>query len=274
MALSRKSVQGAYCPKNGYGADACVLQKSECPTNDSFYSSREMQGSPNVAHGGICLHSQTVFELPLGSCVDGTCSPNEASCGVLGLHSVKDVETCLVQNTAFGRCGDRCSWSPDDCGDNKWIFPSQGCSCDQVEVGACEKDGLIFCAVSSDSCDDKSTWLSRDKVKSTTANQCFLCREKTKPFEPKPIEPDANETLNNEDLNIEDLNNEDGANFTPGRASTGTSALVGGLTGGLVGAAMVVILFLFIRKRQAEKAGKTKIPMKAVDVETDNVSVL
>jgi len=259
MAMSRKSVQGAYCPDKGYGTDACILQKSECPTNARFSSSREMQGSPNIAHGGICLHSQTVHEMPLGSCVDGTCSPNEASCGVLGLHSVKDVETCLVKNTAFGRCGDRCSWSPDDCGDNKWIFPSQGCSCDQVEVGACEKDGHIFCAVSSDSCDDTSIWLSRDRVKSTTAYQCFLCREKT-----KPIEPDTNE----------DLNNEDGANVSPDRASRGTSALVGGLTGGLVGAAMVVILFLFIRKRQAGKAGKTKIPMKAVDVETDNVSVL
>jgi len=276
--MSRKSVQAAYCPQNGYGSNACVLQKSECPFNNGFYSSREMQNSPNIAHGGICLHSLTVKEKPMGSCADGTCSPNEASCGELGYHSVKDAETCLVQNTSFGRCGDRCSWSPDDCVGDNWSFPSQGCSCDQVEVGACEKDGFVYCAVSPDSCDDRSIWLSHDEVEFTTDYRCYLCRENIKPSDSvAKNSADADSSIDSVATNSADMDPSinDRTEVSSERSTSAPGAVIGGIIGGIVGVTMVMILVLFVRKRQAQKAKNVnKAPMKTFDVETDNVSVL
>merc|ERR1712176_82928 len=89
---------------------------------------------------------------------------------------------CKIENTLFGRCGDRCSWSPDDCafglnGREKWTFPSEECTCEKVRVGGCQKDGNIFCAVSEDACDDLSEWLSPLDVTKSFNVECFLCNE-------------------------------------------------------------------------------------------------
>lgn len=90
---------------------------------------------------------------------------------------------CTLEETYFGRCGSRCSWSPQSCSSNEvWWFPSPECSCDKVQVGACVKDEEIFCAVSPLSCDEDQIWLSPLDLATTIigneATECFLCREK------------------------------------------------------------------------------------------------
>jgi len=233
-----------------------VLEKSECNEESNFRSSREMQGAPQIAHGGICLHSKTIHEKRLGECADGTCSPNEASCDGLDFADVEQsTGTCIVENTSFGRCGDRCSWTSDDCTDEVWTFPSQECSCDQVQVGACQKDGLIFCAVSSDSCDDEATWLSPMDVTTTTSFRCYLCREKTQ------VQSNNNAVDNEETI--------------PGISKRSNGSVIGAVVGSLAGAVIVLILFVFVRKRQGQNSnGVVKAPLPSVDINKDDVSVL
>jgi len=212
-----------------------------------------MQGAPYAAHGGICLHSQTVQELAMGNCADGTCSPNEASCGDLGPHTNNDTKNCQTKETLFGRCGNRCLWSPVDCEGN-WVFPSEDCTCDKVEVGACEKDGSIFCSVSPDSCDKDSNWLSSLEVV-RTGYQCYLCREEA-------VTLDL-EYENSEDVALlEDIS----------EASDNSGTIIVGVTAGIVGAVMVLIVSLFIRRRQIKPSNKAPFP--AVDLQKDDVSVL
>jgi len=248
-------VQAGWCP----GANTqCVLEKAECPPEYSWRSSRQMQGAPNVAHGGICLHSVTVKEMPMGNCADGTCSPNGASCGDLGPHNVINTENCQAKDTLFGRCGDRCAWSPDDCVDYNWVFPSEGCTSDKVETGACEKDGLIFCSVSPDACDEDSTWLSRLEVVSTTDFRCYLGRQGA-------VILDLESEDSGDVAGIEDRS----------ETSSNSTAITVGVIGGAVGAVMVLIVFLFIKKRQNQQS-KTSVnaPFPAVELQKDDVSVL
>jgi len=243
-----------------------------------------MQGAPNKAHGGICLWSQTIHEKRVGQCSDGACSPNKSSCGGLDfLDSQQSTENCDVDSTLFGRCGDRCSWSPDNCSaGEEWTFPSQGCNCDQVQVGACEKDGFIFCSVSPDSCDDKATWLSPVDVASTTPYQCYLCREKIVPVAPPVAAPVAAPVDNNKPSSEDSIIAVDnvkpspaGSNpvggYNPSASSRGsktnTGVVVGAVVGGVGGAVMVLVLFMFVRKRQDRNSRDVvNAPLPFVDV--------
>merc|ERR1711933_332603 len=183
MGMVRKSVQAGYCDYPDY---VCALEKTFCESGDVlFRSSREMQGAPERAHGGVCLLQESIREYPLGNCVSETsgtaCSPNEESCEGFGEFSLSGA--CMIDDTKFGRCGNNhCAWSPENCSEGEeWNFPSNDCSCDQVKVGACEKDGDVFCAVSRDSCDDKSEWLSPLEVSMKSDIDCFLCNEMKAP---------------------------------------------------------------------------------------------
>jgi len=248
-----------------------------------------MQGAPERAHGGICLWSSTVHEKRVGQCSDGTCSPNKASCGsgLDFMDAKQSTENCDVDSTAFGRCGDRCSWSPDDCSvGEEWTFPSEGCSCDKVQVGACEKDGQIFCSVSPDSCDDKATWLHALDVVSTTPNVCYLCRAKSIPIVPttapvaapvaapvdlnKPSSKDSIIAVDNVKSPSAESNPSVGYNpSTSSKPSGGpnTGVVVGAVVGGVGGAAMVLVLFMFARKRQIQNSrAVVKAPLPYVEV--------
>lgn len=189
--MTRKSVQNGYCA--GGGDYHCALERSECTDATSFRSSREMQGAPERAHGGVCLLQESMLGKPLGDCsISGTppnattCAPNPAACkddevfqsGVKPLEGIFNPSGCVVENSVFGKCGDRCSWSPDDCaGGEDWTFPAEECRCDYVQVGGCTKDDQLFCAVSSDACDAKSTYLNPLQVAAENPFTCYLCRK-------------------------------------------------------------------------------------------------
>jgi len=177
--MTRRSVQGGYCASEGI----CAIEKQGClKPDEDFRSSREMQGAPERAHGGVCLLQETIRGQPIGKCGNGDCAPNAESCLYGGddfLTHLEKSSTCQVDTSFFGRCASRCAWSPDDCNDGEgWEFPINTCSCDNVEVGACRKgQGEVHCAVSPDACDADQAWIRPTDVISVAGFNCFLCRE-------------------------------------------------------------------------------------------------
>lgn len=179
--MTRRSVQGGYCGNEGI----CAIEKQGCIDPSDFRSSREMQGAPDRAHGGVCLLQETIRGEPIGKCGNGDCAPNAESCLFGGdefLTHLEKSSNCQVDTSYFGRCGpNRCAWSPDDCNTGEgWEFPVKACSCDIVEVGACRKGlGEIHCAVSPDACDIDQAWIRPTDVVNYAGFNCFLCREKS-----------------------------------------------------------------------------------------------
>jgi len=179
--MEKKTVQGGVCDHQIERTWNCALVKSACDEETIFRSSRQMQGAPERGHGGVCLLQETIRDWRLGICISATktaCSPNQASCQGFGKRFLENDDSCKIENTKYGSCGDRCSWSPEDCADSEnWNFPSKDCTCDKVRVGGCQKNDAIFCAVSGQACDDTSTWLSPTEVTSRAGIECFLCAE-------------------------------------------------------------------------------------------------
>jgi len=197
MTTPRRSVQAGYC-----GGD-CVLEKDECANSTTFRSSREMQGAPERAHGGVCLLTETIVEKNMGSCAaivdgstsfsDGICSPNKRSCSGDSAFYVanKQYETndsgCVVEKTKFGNCigSGMCAWSADVCAKGEtWGFPNRdNCACENVQVGGCKldddtgADDTVYCAVSEKGCDEKSKYIAPLDVEGIAGYQCFLCRK-------------------------------------------------------------------------------------------------
>lgn len=261
--MSRVSVKSGLCDSKDYYVSFCALEKTECKSGTIFYSNRQISWGRSS-----CLREQFVREKSLGECADGTCSPNALSCGELSFNSVRNNGACFVNNTMFGRCGDRCLWSPDDCVNEAWTFPSELCSCDQVQVGACRKDELLFCAVSPDGCDDKSTWLSPSEIASTTDFRCHLCRENT--F----ILPVSENTTKSSSEKFE--NSDEPYDLVPNPGSSSNyGPFIGGTIGGVVGATVVMTIFIYLRKRQTRREQLSKAPFTVVDAsQNDDVSEL
>lgn len=179
--MTRRSVQGGYCDSEGI----CAIEKQGCIDPSDYRSSREMQGAPDRAHGGVCLLQETIRGERLGKCGNGDCAPNADSClfgGDSFLTPLEQSSTCQIDSSFFGRCGpNRCAWSPDDCNANEgWEFPVKACSCENVQVGACRKGlGEVHCAVSPDGCDIDQAWIRPTDVIGIAGFNCFLCREKS-----------------------------------------------------------------------------------------------
>jgi len=275
--MSRKSTQAGYCDYPDY---VCALEQSDCP-EAVFRSSREMQGAPERAHGGVCLLQESIRGKLLGNCVSSetsstVCSPNKESCSIGGFSEGFQLSgSCTVDNTKFGRCGkDRCSWSPENCSDNEeWNFPSEDCSCDKVRVGACESNGEFFCAVSKDACDNKSSWLSPLELAAETDVDCFLCNTK------KSVSTSSSSTATvyantlRTDSSFGESANERSSLLSTATTTTinqNSSTQIGplfyGIVGGLAVSIVVVVALATIRLRQIrvsieeKKNEKKKLP--------------
>jgi len=80
----------------------------------------------------------------------------------------------------YGKCGDRCVWSSDDCINDEIYIPNGNnteCTADKVQIGACF-GGHAFCAVDSSSCTqpnrpDEPYWTHQEVQEKIGAN-CFL----------------------------------------------------------------------------------------------------
>jgi len=259
--ISRESVKNGFCDY-GYGecegdlkGECCALEKTECgDSNESIFMSSRQIESASEGHGGACLLQESVREKPLGECsivskastVETICSPNKASCETRGeffeVEAGSSDKMCKVENTLFGRCGDRCSWSPDDCnGSEKWTFPSEECACEKFRVGGCQKDGNTFCAVSKDACDDSSEWLSPLDVTKESNIECFLCNELGKGG---TTYTGSSTTISSSKQGSDQISQNEGQN---------TIVLVAGIVGALLAAFCIVIFCSVCKSSNKEK---------------------
>jgi len=264
-------------------------------------SSRQMQGAPERAHGGVCLLQESIREKLLGNCVSSEissteCSPNKESCIEGGFRDDFQLSgSCTVDNTKFGRCGkDRCSWSPENCSaDEEWTFPSEDCSCDQVRVGACEAKGEFSCAVSKDACDDLSSWLSPLELTAKSDLECFLCNtveviDSTPSLSSAAVDSDIATFTDTKRgapyLQQSAAGRSSSSSFsTDQNSSSNIGPLFYGAVGGLTAIIAVVVLIAMIRLRQirtsieVKKDGKKELPA-SVNMDDDSkfeeVSVL
>jgi len=219
--MTRKSVMGGYCAYPD--TVECALSRLDCDDPANFMSAREMEGGPVNAHGGACRWQSSVGKHLLGRCVDESglpteCASNADACpawddshelegwtpGTSPFASPRGwagpAPECPVSETTFGRCDyGMCAWSHEHCTeDNTWEPFSEGCTCDQVQVGACyrvKKDGdgndqkEAYCAVSKDACDAEQNWIVPQEVNTAVGYDCFLCREVSPPEDAKSADP-------------------------------------------------------------------------------------
>ncbi len=268
--MSRKSLQGGYC---SYPDGFCAFEKTDCVNGtDVFSSSRQMQGAAGP-HGGFCLTQDSVQETSLGQCEDGTCSPNAASCG----HSETLYNTtlastlCHVKDIEFGSCDSRCSWSPEDCtADETWKCPVKTCTCDKVQIGACVKHGITYCAVSSKGCDSLSTWYNPTDVPTEPVDDCFVCREPTIP----PVDDYFN--VINDDDNTGSGNGLGASNKNNKKSPSNTPMIVGVTIAVVASFSLVVISAMYLRrKRKASTPSVQEIKhVASADADGQEVSVL
>ena len=78
----------------------------------------------------------------------------------------------------YGKCGDRCVWSPTDCIDEEIYIPNDNnCTADKVQIGACFA-GHAFCAVDPSSCTQPNRpiepFWTHQEVKVKIGANCFL----------------------------------------------------------------------------------------------------
>lgn len=207
----RDSVEGGLCVGPDGQEANCALERAACSGTSTssnaegdgvsltFMSSRQIQNYPN-AHGGNCLQGATILDSPVGRCVSGSssssyCASDRSLCVDSGMTwyapGTEEAQGCTVAKdlssssddtipTLYGKCGDvDCAWSNVDCSES---FQLQGpdCSCDKVRVGGCVSPSnvsIVFCAVSSEACDDQMEYMSPQELSISTATDCFLCRE-------------------------------------------------------------------------------------------------
>ena len=95
--------------------------------------------------------------------------------------------------TTYGKCGDRCVWSPSDCLEGEaYIRDDPSCTADKVKLGAC-LDGYGYCTVSANTCAN----LDGTTVEPYYTHSAFLekfdtnCYLADLPKTPAPIAPSA-----------------------------------------------------------------------------------
>jgi len=81
--------------------------------------------------------------------------------------------------TTYGRCDDRCVWSPKDCqGGEIYVRNDPKCTADKVSLGAC-LDGFGYCTVSNSTCTNldgitKEPYYSHDEFLEFLGVNCIL----------------------------------------------------------------------------------------------------
>eukprot|EP00548_Thalassiothrix_antarctica_P010694 CAMPEP_0194159316 /NCGR_PEP_ID=MMETSP0152-20130528/77761_1 /TAXON_ID=1049557 /ORGANISM="Thalassiothrix antarctica, Strain L6-D1" /LENGTH=997 /DNA_ID=CAMNT_0038868867 /DNA_START=53 /DNA_END=3046 /DNA_ORIENTATION=- len=193
----------------------CALEKSQCPPESEFVSARriltEFTDSPILD----CLNN--AISVSMGQCTlpsdDGLCTGHMSNCQgcfeMTDLCFEYDNDDCSLEAVvdengdlnfaAFGLCVDPndpkegyCLWSRNECpSTDTWVTPSRYeksyniedfCTCDKVLIGACRFGDAFVCAVSEDSCDDDSVYISAREFRDINpTSDCRLCESFTVP---------------------------------------------------------------------------------------------
>jgi len=255
--IEKKSVRSGFC--SGSDGLFCALESTKCAESDytnngtyTFSSSYEIAETP-VAHGGNCFKYRTLAEYQLGRCLGGPCAPNAESCGNTNFFGKDDAQSCTVENTLYGKCGDRCSWSPNDCRSGEfWSFPADDCNCGFVRVGACiETLGdhtSVTCAVSPDGCATSSEWISAIDVPFEHKVECTLCRKSSSQSEESVLEEKEKSFAGTEIDMLSNVNESVDKSVDESDQQV-NELLLGGLVGGCVVALVLLSLSLLAYRR-------------------------
>ncbi|KAL3940538.1 MAG: hypothetical protein SGBAC_004941 [Bacillariaceae sp.] len=155
QSASIRSVYAGGCYKDG--KPICVEQPKEYCDKGTFQSAHFLRANANA---GLRSCTGAVENVVIGRCGDtGQCSNLASRCDDPATFAFDETCTTIRDKlngvfVTYGKCNERCSWSPTDCTEDEvWINNDGTCTADKVEVGACFA-GFAFCSVSSVNCVD------------------------------------------------------------------------------------------------------------------------
>lgn len=123
---------------------------------------------------GRCGDSGECSNLPSGCENEDTWEKYDESCTI----TVDSMPQTQLSYVTYGRCGNRCVWSPNDCmEDEDYIRKSPECTANKVQIGACFA-GHAFCAPSQESCTQPGRidepFLTHQEVRDNVGANCYL----------------------------------------------------------------------------------------------------
>ena len=155
----------------------CGVLENNVDVVDSLCDEGSWEPPHVVAHSGH-PHRRCAYypdTMVIGRCdgPDGPCSNFAARCADPVSFVVRDPDCRITQDykyynnndesagqsstngikyTTYGRCGERCVWSPEDClAGEEYVTNDMECTANKVQLGAC-LDGFGYCTVSSTTC--------------------------------------------------------------------------------------------------------------------------
>jgi hypothetical protein len=177
------------------GAATCVAEPEDHCDEGTFVTPHYLRSN----HGHPLRYcAGDLADVTIGRCMDsGACSNLASRCEDSSTFVALD-ETCtitqdlssgedIISYVTYGRCGDRCVWSPENCLEGEDYTPfDPDCKADKVPIGACFA-GHAFCAVGPESCTqagfaDEPYW-DHERVQDMVGANCFLS------FLPLPLAP-------------------------------------------------------------------------------------
>jgi len=187
--------------------EQCALKQSDCTSGAIYKSSRELTELIDTqpdAPGVMCATSAWTEDLTIGRCSGASTSQFKCTGGSTGCSEsggfVQDSSCSVVRDNSgrtdmFGKkpfslypaCNingeDKCRWDLKGCDFNGYTVGSPVsalCTCDAVQTGACfhASTQSYFCAVSEDSCDAQSNFISATELHNPNGPdvECRLCR--------------------------------------------------------------------------------------------------
>lgn len=208
-----------------------VVESGGCYADDASFLRCALESSEcNIVDGEVFMSSMQMYEMGHVPCATdnmagGECTSSLDSVGCTNRaeacqlpRKFKPKDTCTLhtntlnsrEETWFGGCRDTnqnrwCVWGSAECdvgAGDIWSKASNdqtfldGCQCEDVQTGACRKDGGeaggkgYYCAVSKLGCDDPSSYVSSREAIKQLGLDCRLCHPRRKVF--MPIQPEKN----------------------------------------------------------------------------------
>ena len=168
------------------GVDACVTGPGDHCDEGTYVTPHYLRSN----HGHPLRYcAGDLADVMIGRCADsGECSNLASTCEDSSSFVALDENCTVTQDLSagedvykyvtYGRCGDRCVWSPENCREGEDYTPfDPDCKADKVQIGACFA-GHAFCAIGAESCTqpglmDEPYW-EHEKVQELINANCYL----------------------------------------------------------------------------------------------------
>lgn len=260
----RFHVSGAYCNAMGTLNGFCALDSGQCGPDQRFTSSKLTDSAGAFR---ACLTRDNTENTFLGTCGEG-CASDEPSCTDFDFQLDWGAELragCTMKKAVYGDCDGRCVWSATECSNGETYGITENCTCDRVQVGACQTVGEpMFCAVSPGACDPSQEWLTIAQLAEQEDISCYLCRGAPKP-QPLPISPPTMQpTMQPTDAVESPLAVEEDNNV----------AMIGGIVGGVAAGLLVLLVVFLVRRKRTDEKPLSNLNPDRIDVlEDEELSV-